>query len=273
MSTLGGPQVEDGKRLFGRIRKVRIAELIRLRGFMSSADLAAAFNVSEMTVRRDLVELDQQGELTRTHGGAVAREQRPAELVQSVEPLFDDRSRRNRQEKARIAAAAERMVLKGQAVALDTGTTTYQLAASLSSRSDIKVFTNNLRIGQLLGSHQVEIYILGGRVRHNEMSLCGPVAVQQAKRLRFDTAFIGVSALSTSGVYDFSIDETEIKRIFMEQATHKVVLCDSSKFDSVSLVQVARLDEFDTLITDAPPPPSLAAALKAASVNVIVATD
>lgn len=271
MSMLRGQQANEAGRLFGHIRKMRVAEMIRDRGFMSSADLAAAFGVSEMTIRRDLTELDQQGELTRTHGGAVSREQRLPEAAEMVEPLFEERTKRCRKEKARIAAAAERMVLKGQAVALDTGTTTYQLAASLASRGDIRVFTNNLRIGQLLSSHLVEIYMLGGRVRHHEMSMCGPVAVQQAQRLRFDTAFIGVSAISAAGVFDFSIDETEIKRIFMGQATHKVVLCDSSKFDQVSLVQVARLDEFDTLITDASPPPALDAALKAASVGVIVA--
>ena len=270
MSTARKPGIEDNPRLFGRVRKTRIVDMIRSQGFMSSADLAAFFGVSEMTVRRDLAELDQKGELTRTHGGAVAREHRP-DATETVEPVFDERSSRFQPEKARIAATAERLVLKGQAVAIDTGTTTYQLAACLAARSDIRLFTNNLRIAQLLGANAVELYMLGGRVRQEDMSLCGPVAVQQARRLRFDTAFIGVSALSTAGLFDYSIDETEVKRVFMEQATHKVVLCDSSKFDRVSLVQVARFDEFDTLVTDAAPPPALAAALQAAGVSVIVA--
>jgi len=273
MNDMSDPVRDDQKRLLGRVRKARIAEMIRARGFMSSSEIAAEFGVSEMTVRRDLAELDLQGELMRTHGGAVTREEQTPGASDAEEPLFDDRNRHNHNAKLRIAATAERMIAKGSSVALDVGTTTYQLAVCLAARNDVRVFTNNLRIAALLGAHSVEIYMLGGRVRHNEMSLCGPVAVQQARKLRFDTAFIGVSSLSTAGIFDYSIEETELKRIFLEQATHKVVLCDSSKFGKVSLVQVAQLDEFDTLITDAAPPPELADVLKANGVSVIVAPD
>lgn len=264
---------DDPKRLLGRVRKARIAEMIRTRGFMSSSALASEFGVSEMTVRRDLAELDAQGELVRTHGGAVSRDQQANDVREDLEPFFDDRSAHHQDAKRRIAATAEQLIQKGHAIALDIGTTTYELALCLADRSDIKVFTNNLRIAALLGAHATEIYVLGGRVRHNEMSLCGPVAVQQARKLWFDTAFIGISSLSAAGIFDYSIEEAELKRIFMEQATHKVVLCDASKFGLVSLVQVAQLDEFDTLITDAPPPAELAAALKAANVNVIIASE
>ena len=259
----------DGKRLLGRVRKARIADLIRSRGFMSSSALAEAFGVSEMTVRRDLAELDIQGELIRTHGGAVA----PDGAAASVEPAFDDRSQANRSAKLRIAATAERFIQRGQAVALDVGTTTYELARCLASRNDVKVFTNNLRIAALLGTHAVEIYVLGGRVRFNEMSLCGPVAVQQARKLWFERAFIGVSAIAPAGFFDYSIEEVEVKQMFLERAAHRIVLCDSSKFDRISLVQVGRLDEFHTLITDAPPPKQLAAALETAGVSVVVAAE
>ncbi len=264
---------EEHKRLLGRVRKERMTEVIRRRGFMSSSALAAEFGVSEMTVRRDLGELSAQGTLIRTHGGAMWREERTIETGGAEEPFFDARMKLNHDAKVRIAAAAEKLVEKGQAVALDLGTTTYQLARRLSERSDVKIVTNNLRIATMLAAHPRDIYLLGGHVRHNEMSLCGPVAVQQAGKLRFDIAFLGVAALSTSGVYDYAIEEAELKHIFLAQATRKVVLCDASKFGRVSLVQVAQLNEFDTLVTDAAPPPNIAAALEAAGVETIIASD
>ena len=263
---------EGGTRLLSRVRKERTAEMIRQRGFMSSSALAAEFGVSEMTVRRDLAELDAQGELIRTHGGAVRREPRTIETVGTEEPFFDERTKRNSEAKARIAKAAERLVHKGQAVALDIGTTTYQLADRLAGRADIRIVTNNLRIATLLGSKSVDIYLLGGNVRRNEMSLCGPVAVQQAQKLRFDIAFLGVAGVSPGGLFDYAIEEAEVKRVFLAQASRNVLLCDSSKFGQVSLVQVAQLDEIDTIVTDAPPPPDIAAALAAAGVETIIAS-
>jgi DeoR family glycerol-3-phosphate regulon repressor len=262
---------EGRKRLLGRVRKERTAEMIRMRGFMSSSALAAEFGVSEMTVRRDLAELDALGELIRTHGGAVWREPRTIETVGAQEPFFDERTKRNHEAKLRIATAAERLVAKGSAVALDVGTTTYQLAHRLANRSDIKIVTNNLRIATLLASHSVDIYLLGGNVRRNEMSLCGPVAVQQAEKLRFDIAFIGVAGISASGIFDYAIEEAELKRVFLAQASRKVALCDASKFGQVSLVQVAQLKEIDTVVTDAAPPADIAEALAEAGVETIVA--
>ena len=263
--------MDESERLLGRVRKERMTDMIRRRGFMSSSALAAEFGVSEMTVRRDLAELSTRGILIRTHGGAMWREEQTVETGGAEEPFFDARMRLNRDAKARIAAAAERLVVKGQAVALDLGTTTYELADRLAGRKEIRIITNNLRIATMLASHPGDVYLLGGHVRHNEMSLCGPVAVQQAGKLRFDIAFLGVAALSQGGIYDYAIEEAELKQVFLAQATRKIVLCDSSKFGRVSLVHVARLEQFDTLVTDASPPPDIAAALAAAGVETIVA--
>ncbi|MEQ9692534.1 DeoR/GlpR family DNA-binding transcription regulator [Bauldia litoralis] len=262
---------DESKRLLGRVRKERMTEMIRRRGFMSSSALAAEFGVSEMTVRRDLAELTAQGILIRTHGGAMWREEEALETKGAEEPFFDARMRLNREAKSRIAKSAERLVQKGQAVALDLGTTTYELADRLANRNEIRIITNNLRIATMLASYPVDVYLLGGHVRQNEMSLCGPVAVQQAGKFRFDIAFLGVAALSQGGIYDYAIEEAELKQAFLTQATRRVVLCDSSKFGRVSLVHVARLDAFDTLITDAAPPADIAAALAAAGVETIIA--
>lgn len=258
-------------RLIGRVRKERIASLIRSQGFMSSAALAELFQVSEMTIRRDLAELELRGDIQRTHGGAVTEDSAADHGKPPREPFFDERRLISREAKVRIARAAMAYVKPTQAVALDVGTTTFELARLIGPELGVRIFTNNLRIATARAERSAEIYLLGGRLREKEMSLCGPVAVEQARRLWFDVVFIGVSSVTSQGIFDYSIEETELKRVFIERATRRIVLADSSKFDEMSLVQVASLQQFDILITEAAPPPDLSASLTAAGVEVVIA--
>ncbi len=85
-------------------------------------------------------------------------------------------------------------------------------------------------------------------------------------------AFIGVSGLTAEGMFDYSLDDTEMKRVYLRRSTRKIVLCDASKFNAMSLVHIAPLAQFDALITDAPPPPEIAAALSDAGVAVEIAS-
>lgn len=257
-------------RLIGRVRKARIEQLIQQDGSMSIAALAAEFDVSEMTIRRDLSELEARGHIQRTHGGAVVDHKGGLRLA-SQERFFDERRNANRAAKTAIARKALSLVNPGQAVALDVGTTNYELAALLADRTDIRVFTNNLRVAALMGQSQAEIYLLGGRVRQKEMSLCGPVAVDQARRLWFDIAFLGVSGLSPHGIFDFAFEEIELKQVYIDRAKKRVVLADSSKFDQTSLVQISGFDAINAVVTDAEPPARIAAALEAAGVDIILA--
>lgn len=257
-------------RLIGRVRKARIEELIQRNGSMSITALASEFDVSEMTIRRDLSELEARGYIQRTHGGAVLESQGDMRLA-SDERFFDERRKANRAAKTAIAREAMGLVGAGQAVAVDVGTTNYELAALLAEQADIRVFTNNLRVAALMGQSQAEIYLLGGRVRQKQMSLCGPVAVDQVRRLWFDIAFLGVSALSPQGIFDFAFEEIELKHAYIERAKKRVVLADSTKFDQTSLVQISGFDFIDAVVTDAPPSPPVTAALEAAGVQLILA--
>jgi len=265
-----GPPAGGG-RLIGRVRKERIAQLIRERGFMSSAALATLFGVSEMTVRRDLAELDLRGVIQRTHGGAVIDPSPEGEADAAAEPFFDERNVQNRDAKTAIAQAAAALAGPAQAVVLDVGTTTYALAKILTQDERLRIFTNNLRISALGTAAGAEVHTLGGRVRPSEMSLYGPMAIEQARRLWFDVAFIGVSAISEMGIYDYALEEAEMKRVFAERATKRVVVADSSKFGARSLVEVAPLDRFEILVTERTPPSGIAEALEQAGVQVIVA--
>jgi DeoR/GlpR family transcriptional regulator of sugar metabolism len=240
-------------------------------GAVTVADVAARLGVSDMTIRRDLGDLEREGRLSRTHGGAVrAGAPEPAPRI-AAEPTFESRLHKNALAKRAIAAAAAVAAQGAQAIALDVGTTTYWLAGLLGERRQAKIFTNSLRIAARLGEGRAEVYLPGGRLRGDEMSISGPSAIAQFEALWFDVAFLGVSGLTPEGVYDYSFDDAEMKRVYLKRATRKIALCDSSKFNAMSLVRIASLSDFDALITDAAPPPDIAAALAAAGVAVDVA--
>jgi DeoR/GlpR family transcriptional regulator of sugar metabolism len=252
-------------------RRTRILEALADNGTVQVAAIAAELDVSEMTVRRDLIDLEKSGKLVRVHGGAVAGRAETAKKFDRYEPVFDARIQRERRAKERIAAAAIRLAADYRTVALDVGTTTFLMAALLNENSDTKIFTNSVRIAAELGDGPLEVYLSGGRMRKDEMSLCGATAIANLQSLWFDIAFLGISGLTVSGVYDYSLEDTEVKRVYIRRSGITVALCDASKFERMSLVQVAPLSDFDILITDARPPDDIAAALSDAGVQLVIA--
>jgi DeoR family glycerol-3-phosphate regulon repressor len=266
------PAAAEGRRMPAQVRQARLAEAVRERGFISVAEIAASLSVSEMTIRRDLDELEREGQLVRTHGGALAPEGVGDHAIDREEPAFEARLRRNRHAKERIAALAASLIDGSQTVALDVGTTTFLLAQRVADRAGIKIFTSSLRAASLLSRGACEVYMPGGQIRGDEMSLCGPAATGQFEQLWFDIALIGVSGITAGGIFDYSFDDSELKRVYLRRSTRKVLLCDGSKFHRMSLVQVADFSDIDLLVTDVAPPPDIAAALAAADVDVQVAT-
>jgi DeoR/GlpR family transcriptional regulator of sugar metabolism len=249
-------------------RQARILELLASRGFLTVRELAEATGVSEITARRDLVELEERKALKRTHGGAMTVRDGQVEIFDASEPAFDARRRRNSSAKIAIARTAAQLVKPGFTIALDVGTSTLELARCLGDLGELRIVTNNLRAASLLASTPHAVYLPGGRIRGKELSVYGSQTAEQVRAYWFDIAFIGVSGITESGLYDYSPEDTEIKRIYMERAKRVVVLCDSLKFGHHSMVQVGALGAIHTLVTDAPPPASLATALNAAGVEL-----
>lgn len=253
-------------------RQARILDLLARAGFLSVGDIAAATGISTITVRRDLVELAGRGALQRTHGGAMALRNGEAEVFDAFEPAFDARRRRNSAGKAAIARAAADLVKPGFTIALDVGTSALELARHLGQVGEIKIVTNNLRAASLLASSPHAVYLPGGRVRGKELSVYGSVTAEQIRAYWFDIAFIGVSGVTEGGLFDYSPEDTEIKRLYMERARQVVALCDVQKFGHLSMVKVAELSQMHVLVADAPPPEALAVALGKAKVRVITPT-
>ena len=259
---------ETAPRMLAYVRKASILESVRESGSVQVTDIASRLAVSEMTIRRDLVDLEREGLLKRLHGGAVAIQ---GVAMDQDEPSFEARLNRDRIAKERVAAAALPIVDGARTVALDVGATTFLLAQLLRARLGISLFTNSLRIAAVLSDSPQQVYVPGGRVRGTEMAICGPTAVEAFAKLWFDIAFVGVSGITADGLFDYSIEDTEVKRVYLGRSSRKVVLCDASKFQRMSLVRVSGFDAVDTLVTDAMPPADILAALDAAAVDVILA--
>ena len=257
-------------RLPAGARQARLAEIVGRHGFITVADIAQTLGVSAMTIRRDLEILEERGILKRTHGGAVATEADNHEVFDAEEPMFKQRQRRNAAAKARIAAAAAQLIGPSETVALDVGTSVLALSKELVGRSDLRIFTNSLPAAITLTSGRSPIYLLGGQLRGPELAVIGPVATSQVTDYYFDRVFIGVSGIIESGLYDYTLEDTEVKRAFIERARQVVVLCDSTKFDRRSLAQICGLDRCHVIITEAPPPSHLARAFKANKIELIV---
>ena len=258
-------------RALGHDRQARILAILAETGSVSVAALSADLGVSEMTIRRDLLELEREGRLRRVHGGAVAAEIQPPVTMDHEEPAFEARLRQRRGAKEAIAGCAAALVARYRAIALDVGTTTYLMAAHLRGLSHAKIFTNSVRIAGALEGAAGEIYLAGGRIRPDELSTFGPSAVAQFEALWFDVAVIGVSGVTPEGLFDYSFEDSDLKRVYLRRAGLRVAVCDSAKFQRMSLVQVASLSDINILVTDASPPEPLAAALRAARVEVHIA--
>lgn len=268
---LDEPSQAVESRLPAGARQARLMELLGRNGFLSVAEAAERMGVSAMTIRRDLEALESRGVLTRTHGGAVAIQGRRLEVFDAVEPFFEQRRRRQAGEKSRIAAAAARLIGANETIALDVGTSVLALAKELLGRADLKFLTNNLPAATVLSAGPSPVYLLGGQLRAPEMSVVGTAATEQARSYYVDRAFIGVSGLIETGFYDYSLEDSDVKRAFIERARQVVVLCDSSKFDHRSMARVCELRQVHVVVTESAPPAHLADALRAAGTEIVVA--
>ena len=266
----GGEAPKRGRRP-GEVRLHLLRRRISEDGFVQVAVTAEEFGVSEMTIRRDLARLEEQQLAVRTHGGAIARNRPRGHAIDLEEPAFDARARRNAAAKASIAAVAASIPQFQQTVGLDVGTTALEVARHLDDRAELKIFTNNLRAAMTLSASAHQVYVPGGRVRAVENSVYGSIAIAQLRQYWLDHVFIGVSGLTEDGCFDYSLEDTEIKCVYVERNSNVVVICDSSKFGRMSLVQVCNLKEIDILVTEAAPPPGLAKALARADVTVLTA--
>ncbi len=208
------------------------------KGFSSVGEIAVVVGVSEPTVRRDLMELEAQGVILRSHGGARIADGSGAEVA------FEVREQINLVQKRAIGEAAYQMLRPGSAVFLDAGTTVLQLARRVRLNPiPLRVFTNCLAVAQMLMVvPEVTVTLLGGSLRAQNASVVGPMAEDALERLWFDQLFLGVGAVALGGEMS-SADEQEarLNRGMLARTISPVILADGAKFGRQLTFQVARI--------------------------------
>lgn len=250
--------VSDQQNLLAEQRRALILDEVRRRGGVRVNELTRRLNVSDMTVRRDLDALARQGVVEKVHGGAV-----PVVETSTHEPGFEAKSELELGAKEEIARTAARMVAPGTAIALSGGTTTFALAAHLLDVPDLTVVTNSVRVADVFHAARrpdasgesragAPTVVLTGGVRTPSDALVGPVADQAIRALHFDVLFLGVHGISVeAGLSTPNLAEAETNRRLVRSARRVVVLADHTKWGTVGLSSFARLEEVDTLVTDA----------------------
>lgn len=254
------------------ISEDRIAFIIKEiedRGSVTVLDLAQRLNVSEMTVRRDLVDLDNEGLIRRVHGGAVSARGR------SFEPSLVIRETQHREEKALIGKMAAELITDGDSIALDIGSTALQIALNLLGRHNLTVITPSLKIANILANQpDIRLILPGGIVRHGELSLTGDLARRAFEGLFVDRLFLGVGAIdSRNGLTEYNWDDSLIKQAMVQSAKEVVVVADSSKFQKVAFAKIAPLSAVHMLISTELPPPPLREALDKAGVLLMIKNE
>jgi DeoR family fructose operon transcriptional repressor len=247
-------------------RRQAIMNDLRTTGRVDAADVAARLNVTNETVRKDLIELDRQGLLRRVHGGAV-----PVGQL-SYEPAVSTRTE-YAAEKTRIATAALAHLPAGGAILIDAGSTTARLAEVLPADRELTIYTNTLTIAlTLIDRPLLTVVTLGGRVRPLTRAEVGDWAARALAEINVDVAFLGANAISVErGLTTPDPAEAAVKRRMLGSARRRILLADHSKVGAVSLCRHAGLSDLDLLITDTGLPAADLAALRAAGLAVELA--
>jgi DeoR/GlpR family transcriptional regulator of sugar metabolism len=255
--------------MLARQRQALILDRVRQVGAVRVADLVRELHVSDMTVRRDLEILQEQGLLEKVHGGATALSR-----LTSYEPAFATKSALQRAEKAAIAAEAAAMVEPGMAIAISAGTTTYALAGLVADIPGVTVVTNSLRVAEVLnrtGRHD-QTGILTGGVRTPSEALVGPFAIAQLRSVHLDLVFMGVHGMDArAGFTCPNLQEADTDRALIEAGRRLVVIADHTKWGVIGIASIARLDQADVLVTDASLDPDVLAIVREAIPDVVLA--
>lgn len=249
-------------------RRIKVLERIAADQAVEVSSLAREFDVSEMTIRRDLRRLDRDGFVRRTYGGATTRIVRSAgafEVTQNARMLH------HAQEKRQIAMRAAELTADVRVMFIGVGSTVEQFARLTASRDGLLVITQSLVVASLLGTGRVSVIMAGGMVRQDELSCVGPAAVDCVQRYNTDVAVIGAAGISARrGVTDLNDQEAGVIRAALEKAERIIVLADGSKFGDVALSTVVPISRVATIVTDASADPAEVDRITREGVEVIL---
>jgi DeoR family glycerol-3-phosphate regulon repressor len=251
-------------------RQDRILEILLRRGYAGIDELVADFDVTPQTIRRDLQDLADRGLLRRHHGGASV-------MSSTANTEYARRHIENAAEKARIAAAAARLITPGSSIFMTPGTTVDAVATAIaeSTLPGLRVITNSTAAAQILGRNpRIAVHVAGGLWQANNHALSGPAAAEFVGRYRCDVLLTSIGAIDSDGwLLEFRDEEVVVAKTMLANARRRILLADHSKFTRVATCKLAQLADMTTVITDRPPATAMQRRIKSSKCELIVAAD
>jgi DeoR family transcriptional regulator, fructose operon transcriptional repressor len=250
-------------------RRQEILKLITQNGAARVAELSEQFEVSEMTIHRDLRYLEKTGQVKKNYGGVVSTTKSRVELA------FNNRLQANLSEKQAIGRAAARLVSDGDSILVDASTTCLAMVRELSNRENITVFSTGISpVLALINSPKIQLYSVGGYVIGDTMSFSGPAAVEFLSKIHVDKCFTGAAAVHAEHcITDPLLPEVEIKRKSAAAANEVIILADHTKFGRLSHFDVFSFEEVDLIVTNASPDDPTSEAILRAGVEIVFAEN
>jgi DeoR/GlpR family transcriptional regulator of sugar metabolism len=236
-------------------------------GSVLVSDLVTMLDVSAVTVRKDLTELEKSDKLYRSHGKAVL-----------INPYINNRSVNEKEklaadEKHAIGREAARLITRDDSIAIASGTTVHALARNIQPIHKLTVVSASLAVSNILSQHEnVDIIQLGGMMRHSSLSVVGDYAARFLVQCSFSKLYLGVDGIDVDyGITTTEIREAALNRIMMDASQKTIVLADSSKFGRRGFAKIADIDAIDIVITDAGISPKVANRLEDLGIELIIA--
>lgn len=245
-----------------------IMATLRQSGSSSISELTAKLAVSDETVRRDVKVLESRGLLERVHGAVILADH-------AGEMEFYKRMAQNALHKRAIAEAAAREVADGDAIMIDSGTTTAYVARALLDLRNLFVVTNGTEIARTLARGVGNrVHLPGGEMRTDDYAIFGETSQAFVRNFRAKTAILSIGAIHHDGGYmDFHLQEAEMARAMIRQSSKVIVVADRSKFHTQAPVSVCAFADVGTLITDQPPPEPIRRRLEQYEVRIVNVGD
>jgi DeoR/GlpR family transcriptional regulator of sugar metabolism len=229
-------------------RRNKIIEVITEKGTVTVNELTDLLNTSAATIRADLNQLEKQGLLIRTHGGAIQKDE-----TEHMDKMYQIRERKFHDEKQRIANCALKYIQPGQCILLDASTTCFEVAKLLKDvKMKLTVVTSGIATAAMLKENPfLTVIIIGGIVRNSSNSVEGLLGEELLHKINVDILFTSGYAFNTKdGLSDFSYYEVELKRIMVEVSNRVIALLDHSKINKSSIATFAKPAEIDFVIVD-----------------------
>jgi DeoR family glycerol-3-phosphate regulon repressor len=241
-----------------------ILDIARRTGRVTVEALVEQLKVTPQTIRKDLNDLCEQNLLTRVHGGAV--------ITSGVDNLeYDARRELSRVEKQAIGVATAGLIPDKASLFINIGTTTEEVARALARHKGLLVITNNLNVVDLLyRCPDIEVIVVGGRVRAKDRAAVGSFAVEFIKNFKVDFAVIGASAIDEDGaLLDFDMNEVQVSQTIIQNARQVILVADSTKLHRPAPVRIGHIGEVDVFVTDVMTNSKLAAVCENSGVKVV----